>query len=187
MLFGRSLGGAVAVAAAAQCNAARPVRGLIIENSFTSVADMAKSVLPIVRLLGPALPHFVRNKWESAKAVSARLRVAPTTSPVRLCSISHAWDVVPPVRRSSLSLRQCSSCRQRTTSLCRQPRCGALVQCAVNPRPLALTHVLAACSWTRYAMGWLRCEDRELHDVSVALCCGLGGVGFVGGFLTVTL
>ena len=87
VLFGRSLGGAVAIAAASDAKC-KPIQGVIVENSFTSVADMAKSVLPVVRLLGPALPRFVRNPWESEKAV--RGLCAGTRAPscgwcVRVC------------------------------------------------------------------------------------------------------
>ena len=71
VLFGRSLGGAVAIAAAAKAEEAdRRVSGVIVENSFTSVADMARAVLPFVRVLGGWLPYFVRNKFESEEAVS---------------------------------------------------------------------------------------------------------------------
>eukprot|EP00171_Calliarthron_tuberculosum_P012877 IDg12877t1 len=59
-LFGRSIGGAVAIAAAAAASAGA-VRGLIIENSFTSIDDMIDVVLPPLR----AFKFLNRNKWDS--------------------------------------------------------------------------------------------------------------------------
>lgn len=44
ILFGRSLGGAVAVHLARN----RPAAGLILESAFTSAADMAKEILPLM-------------------------------------------------------------------------------------------------------------------------------------------
>ncbi len=64
-LFGRSIGGAVAVAAASGINA-RFVRGLVIENSFTSIDDMIDVVLPV---LGP-MKFLNRNKWNSLAKIS---------------------------------------------------------------------------------------------------------------------
>ena len=52
VLFGRSLGGAVAAYGAARYR--RHVAGLILENTFTSVVDVVPHVLPMLRpLVGP--------------------------------------------------------------------------------------------------------------------------------------
>lgn len=59
-LFGRSIGGAVAISAAVGPHGDK-VRGLVIENSFTSIDDMIDVVMP---LLGPA-KFLNRNKWDS--------------------------------------------------------------------------------------------------------------------------
>ena len=60
VVFGRSLGGAVAVDLVQD----REVGGLILESTFTSVADMARSVLP------PAAP-FVGGRFDSASKIGA--------------------------------------------------------------------------------------------------------------------
>ena len=62
VVFGRSLGGAVAVDLVQD----RGVAGLILESTFTSVADMARSLLP------PAAP-FVGGRFDSESKI-ARLR-----------------------------------------------------------------------------------------------------------------
>jgi fermentation-respiration switch protein FrsA (DUF1100 family) len=62
VLFGRSLGGAVAVDLVQD----RAVAGLILESTFTSLSDMAGGILPL------AAP-FVRGRFDS-KAKIARLR-----------------------------------------------------------------------------------------------------------------
>ena len=62
VVFGRSLGGAVAIDLVQD----RTIAGLILESTFTSVADMARSILP------PAAP-FVRGRFDSEKKI-ARLR-----------------------------------------------------------------------------------------------------------------
>jgi fermentation-respiration switch protein FrsA (DUF1100 family) len=75
VLAGRSLGGAVAVAAAAKIarsnfyGATGPV-GLIIENSFTSISDMVDSKFPFLNV--PFFkPLFLRLKWDSRSAIRA--------------------------------------------------------------------------------------------------------------------
>ncbi|MFQ6015976.1 MAG: alpha/beta hydrolase [Anaerolineae bacterium] len=60
-LFGRSLGGAVAVELALR----RPVAGLIIESAFTSVPDMARAVLPYF-----PVHLFVQTRFDSLSKIS---------------------------------------------------------------------------------------------------------------------
>jgi len=62
VVFGRSLGGAVAVDLVQD----RPVAGVVLESTFTSLSDMAGGMLPL------AAP-FVRGRFDS-KAKIARLR-----------------------------------------------------------------------------------------------------------------
>lgn len=63
-MFGRSIGGAVALAAAK--NAAEGhVRGVVIENSFTSIDDMIDVVMPALR----AFKFLNRNKWDSLAVI----------------------------------------------------------------------------------------------------------------------
>ncbi|CAE8676559.1 unnamed protein product [Polarella glacialis] len=70
-VFGRSLGGAVAIALAAalQERSERPApRGLILENTFTSISAVVDALFPIL-----AIPYlkkrFLRLKWESMERV----------------------------------------------------------------------------------------------------------------------
>ncbi len=61
-LFGRSIGGAVAMAAASGKYANR-IRGMVIENSFTSIDEMIDVVLPALRFF----KFLNRNKWNNKK------------------------------------------------------------------------------------------------------------------------
>lgn len=61
VLFGRSLGGAVAAQTALQRSAA----GLILESAFTSVPDMARLTLPL-----PGVGRLVRTRFDNLAAVS---------------------------------------------------------------------------------------------------------------------
>ena len=51
IVFGRSLGGAVCIDLAGQQLYADGIRGLIIENSFTSIPAMAEVLFGVLRLL----------------------------------------------------------------------------------------------------------------------------------------
>ena len=64
-VFGRSLGGAVA----AQVALRRPLAGLVLESTFTSVPDMAALTLPL-----PGIRHLVRTRLD-AHAALARVQV----------------------------------------------------------------------------------------------------------------
>jgi len=55
-IFGRSIGGAVAIEIALQ----RKARCLIIESTFTSTKDMAKTIFPFF-IVSPFLPHHYNN------------------------------------------------------------------------------------------------------------------------------
>jgi len=60
-LFGRSIGGACAIAIAASPNAQTSLRGIVIENSFTSIDDMIDHVIPALSFA----KSLNRNKWNS--------------------------------------------------------------------------------------------------------------------------
>ena len=60
LVFGRSLGCAVAVELATHC----ALYGLILESPFTSLADMAKRALPL-----PGVTVFVRKKYDSLSKI----------------------------------------------------------------------------------------------------------------------
>nr|CAG4650332.1 EOG090X09ZU [Sida crystallina] len=69
-VFGRSLGGAVAIDLASRsCNAGK-IGCLLIENSFTSIPDMAKQIIPWRGLKYLPL-WFHKNKFQSRKKVSS--------------------------------------------------------------------------------------------------------------------
>ena len=61
VLFGRSLGGAVA----AQVALRRPAAGLILESTFTSVPDMARAIFPL-----PGLPWLLRTRLDTQAALA---------------------------------------------------------------------------------------------------------------------
>jgi len=74
-VLGRSLGGAVSIALAARVAKARPAlfrfRGVVVENTFTSINDIGKLVLPFLAKVPPALLHcFLTNRWRSIDAVA---------------------------------------------------------------------------------------------------------------------
>jgi hypothetical protein len=79
VLLGRSLGGAVAVALAAE----KPPRGLVLESTFSSMTDLAAGLFPIlpVRL-------FLRNRFDSLS------RIQNYDGPL-LVSHSKADEVIP--------------------------------------------------------------------------------------------
>lgn len=64
VLFGRSLGGAVAVWLAAQ-DVAKEIglRGVIIENTFMSIADLAIRLFGLLRVFSFLLPVMLKSKW----------------------------------------------------------------------------------------------------------------------------
>ena len=68
MLFGRSLGGAVAIHAASEPLYAGKVSGVIIENTFTSIPSMARFIFNFKVL--KYLPEiFYKNKVKSMLVV----------------------------------------------------------------------------------------------------------------------
>jgi abhydrolase domain-containing protein 13 len=67
-LFGRSLGGSVAIYlahAAVQRNL--PMAGVIVENTFTSISNMVDVLMPFLK---PIKPYVLRIGWNSAALVS---------------------------------------------------------------------------------------------------------------------
>nr|CAG4651167.1 EOG090X09ZU [Simocephalus serrulatus]SVE94377.1 EOG090X09ZU [Simocephalus serrulatus] len=70
IVFGRSLGGAVAIDLAARTCNSEKVACLIIENSFTSIPDMAIQILPWKGLRYLPL-WFHKNKFQSKRKVTS--------------------------------------------------------------------------------------------------------------------
>lgn len=70
VLMGRSLGGAVAIYAGTRHKS--KIRGLIIENTFTSIEETVPNMMGFLKpLIGPGKPcnWLVRNKWYSNKRI----------------------------------------------------------------------------------------------------------------------
>lgn len=65
-LFGRSIGGAAAIALASHEEAQGSIRGVVVENTFTSIDDMIDSVMPFLKFAKP----FNRNKWGSINDIT---------------------------------------------------------------------------------------------------------------------
>ncbi|PSC75999.1 alpha beta-hydrolase superfamily isoform B [Micractinium conductrix] len=66
VLFGRSLGGAVAAYAAAR--RPRHISGLVLENTFTRIVDVVPKTMPLLSpFVGPGRPFnfLVRNHWDT--------------------------------------------------------------------------------------------------------------------------
>jgi fermentation-respiration switch protein FrsA (DUF1100 family) len=70
-VFGRSLGGAVAIHTLRQLfdRSENYFKGAVIENTFTSISKMAESVFPVFALIPWIKERMLRLKWESEKQV----------------------------------------------------------------------------------------------------------------------
>ena len=72
-LFGRSLGGAVAFHVADYAQRMNmPLAGIIVENTFESIAHMVRVLLPFLSAF--AKPPFLTNEWDSTN-IAAQLRL----------------------------------------------------------------------------------------------------------------
>lgn len=85
VLYGRSLGGAVAIYIASLMPSR--VQGLILENSFLSIAKTVPHIFPLLKYL----TVFVHQKWDSERLVPA----IPSTIPALLFS-ARKDEIVPP-------------------------------------------------------------------------------------------
>ncbi|CAD7086282.1 unnamed protein product [Hermetia illucens] len=103
ILFGRSLGGAVAIDVAADLEYSGKIMALMVENTFTSIPDMAVELVhPNVKYLPNV---FYKNKYYSIDKVD-RIRV-----PV-LFITGLADNLVPPRMMQTLHMK-CGSTRKR--------------------------------------------------------------------------
>ncbi|CAG7837095.1 unnamed protein product [Allacma fusca] len=100
ILFGRSLGGAVAIDLASRCDYRDRIRALIVENTFTSIPDLAKVLFPVgvIRWI-PRI--FFKNRFESSRKVSSV--VCPT---LLLSGLKD--ELIPPKHMDEL-FKRCSS------------------------------------------------------------------------------
>lgn len=74
VVFGRSLGGAVAVHLATEPTTRDRIAALLLENTFTTLPDLAVALLPPLRLLVP----YLRSQWRSIDAVRKHGLRVPT-------------------------------------------------------------------------------------------------------------
>jgi pimeloyl-ACP methyl ester carboxylesterase len=72
-LFGRSLGGAVAAYLAAKYPGDDLFCGLILENTFVSIGELALKLFPLLKIFQFLLPLMLKNKWDS-KVEMAKVR-----------------------------------------------------------------------------------------------------------------
>ncbi|MCL4132681.1 UNVERIFIED_CONTAM: hypothetical protein GTU68_035689 [Idotea baltica] len=105
VVFGRSLGGAVAVDCVSRTEIRSRVAALIIENTFTSIPDMAKVLFSGIRIL-PSLPAWChKNKFKS------KIKMCRVVVPTLLLS-GQADTLVPPRMMAEL-YQSCSAIQKR--------------------------------------------------------------------------
>eukprot|EP00164_Ancoracysta_twista_P006761 GFYU01009480.1.p1 GENE.GFYU01009480.1~~GFYU01009480.1.p1 ORF type:complete len:338 (-),score=32.19 GFYU01009480.1:163-1176(-) len=95
ILFGRSLGGAVALSLASSEHVNGKLKAVIVENTFTSVADMIDELYPVLAY-GFVKKYLLNNRWESSNAVPV------ITAPMLFLS-GEDDEIVPPVMMRRLS------------------------------------------------------------------------------------
>lgn len=91
VLYGRSLGGAVAIYIASKMQGA--VQGLILENTFLSIPKTVPHIFPFLKYF----TVFVHQRWESEKIVST----IPSSVPVLFFS-ARQDEIVPPSHMDTL-------------------------------------------------------------------------------------
>ena len=109
--IGRSLGGAVAAALAAANPGA--LRAVVLENTFTSIPDMAGCLLPLLaRLVGPGAPlnFLVKDTW------CTESRVGAIAAPLLLIC-SGRDEMVPPAQMRALRAAASAAGKARVTWL----------------------------------------------------------------------
>jgi pimeloyl-ACP methyl ester carboxylesterase len=85
-LFGRSLGGAVAIYSAAELAHSFRIRGVIKENTFTSMGKVVDHVIPGISLIRKAM---LRNNWPSIE------RIGKIKAPILMVSGGRD-ELIPP-------------------------------------------------------------------------------------------
>ena len=70
-LFGRSLGGAVALNLISEMDANQDFfyKGVVIENTFTSISEMAQSLFPFFKRMPWLLKFMLKMKWDNLTCV----------------------------------------------------------------------------------------------------------------------
>uniref|UniRef100_A0A2P2I7T5 Protein ABHD13 n=1 Tax=Hirondellea gigas TaxID=1518452 RepID=A0A2P2I7T5_9CRUS len=104
VLFGRSLGGGVAIELASRGEARQLMRGLIIENTFTSIPDMARAIIPKDNFILKLPLCCYKNKFLS------RVKIVRVSVCTLVVSGQHD-TLVPP--RMALQLHQACGARHK--------------------------------------------------------------------------
>lgn len=91
-IFGRSLGGSVAIALASLADVRSRICGMILENTFTSIGDLVDTLFPI---LAPLKGILLTLKWPALD------RIRLVTAPILFVSGS-VDEVVPPSHMNKL-------------------------------------------------------------------------------------
>ncbi|KAK0261688.1 bem46 protein, variant [Friedmanniomyces endolithicus] len=98
VVYGQSLGGAVSIDLVAKNKGTGDIKGLVLENTFLSIAKMIPSVMPIARFLTPLCHEY----WRSEDMI-------PQITDIPVLFISGLQDeMVPPAHMKEL-LRLCKS------------------------------------------------------------------------------
>ena len=90
-VMGRSLGGAVTFHIASKKFYSTHIKGIIVENTFTSIADMVDAIMPIFKLL----KVLITNPWRSID------RVPEISQPILFIKCLRD-ELVPPSHMNSL-------------------------------------------------------------------------------------
>ncbi|CAD7931212.1 unnamed protein product [Amoebophrya sp. A25] len=106
-LFGRSLGGAVAVGLvkcveefAPEQRAQYPkIKGVMLENTFTSISDLADKIFPFLSYLGWVKAKFLRIKWDTESKIQT---LSKTSGTKFLFLVGEKDELVPPAHSKRL-------------------------------------------------------------------------------------
>ncbi|KAK5113889.1 hypothetical protein LTR85_010422 [Meristemomyces frigidus] len=98
VVYGQSLGGAVSIDLVAKNKGTGDIKGLILENTFLSIAKMIPSVMPVARYLTPLCHEY----WKSEEMI-------PQITDIPVLFLSGLRDeIVPPSHMKQL-LRLCKA------------------------------------------------------------------------------
>ena len=97
-LFGRSLGGAVAIHVAVNCNF--KFKGIIIENTFSSMGDLVDQLYPILIYFRK---YLLKSNWDS-KSIISKIKF-----PVLFCRSEN--DELIPKSQMDLLFNLCNNCK----------------------------------------------------------------------------
>lgn len=98
--LGRSLGGAVTINLASQNKYAKVFRGIILENTFTSIGEMVDCLFPVL----VPFKFLQRNFWPSID------RIKKITCPILFIK-SMQDELVPPIHMHRLM--EAATCRKK--------------------------------------------------------------------------